>query len=307
MKKEISKPLISVVMCTYNTEKYISEAIDSILNQTYRNFEFIIWDDGSTDGTRAIVESFGDSRIRYYYHENTGLGMALRLACEKVTGKYIARMDSDDISLPDRFEKEIAYLESHTEAVLVSSAVEYINEDGKVAGRSFPYTNDTVIKSALLRPSSFIVHPMVMLRREAYQKAGGYIPIRKSQDVLFWSRLIKYGEFYNIPMPLGKYRILNTSLDHTINPYSAVISSLLLKMVKDEVVKDSDVDVYNRLYQYSKKFTTNTTECVAQKKRKTAEDISFESLRLILGDRISERIVCGIKNLLYILVCRNIL
>ena len=105
------KPLVSVVLCTYNTEKYIAEAIESILAQTYTNFEFIVWDDGSTDNTRRVVESFNDNLIHYYYHENTGLGMALKLACEKAHGKYIARMDSDDISLPARLEKEVNYME----------------------------------------------------------------------------------------------------------------------------------------------------------------------------------------------------
>lgn len=299
MNKNTTKPLVSVVMCTYNTEKYIAEAIASILAQTFSNFEFIIWDDGSTDDTRVIVESFKDDRIKYFYHENTGLGMALRLACEKATGKYIARMDSDDISLPDRFEKEIAYLESHQGVILVSTAVKYINEEGVEIGRSFPFTNDRVIKSALLMPSSFIVHPMVMMRRDAYLKAGGYLSIKKSQDVLFWSRLAKFGSFYNFATPMGKYRILNTSLDHVYNPYSKVISSLLLKMVKDETVKETDIDVFNQLYQYSRKFTEKAVPNSKCESGKTLEEKLFDLLRTIMGEGMAERMVCGFKTLCY--------
>lgn len=299
MQSDKDKPLVSVVLCTYNTEKYIAEALESVLAQTYTNFEFIIWDDGSTDGTKSIVDSFKDKRIKYFFHENTGLGMALRLACEKASGKYIARMDSDDVCLPERFEKEIAYLELHQDVVLVSSAVKYINEDGVVMGRSFPYTNDKVIKSALLIPSSFIVHPMAMIRKDAYERAGGYLPIKKSQDVLFWSRLAKEGKFHNISTPLGKYRILNTSLDHAFNPYSNVISSLLLKMVKDDTVKESDIEVYNQLYQYSRKFTAKAVSAAGIEIGKTSEEKVFDLLRTIMGASMAEEMVSGFKDFLY--------
>ena len=83
---QASHSLVSVVMCAYNAEKYIGETIRSVLNQTYRKFEFIIWNDGSTDSTESIVKSFKDDRIRYFYHANTGLGMALNLACKEVRG-----------------------------------------------------------------------------------------------------------------------------------------------------------------------------------------------------------------------------
>lgn len=293
------QPLVSVVLCTYNTEKYIADSINSILNQTYTNFEFIIWDDGSTDRTRTIVESFKDDRIRYFYHENVGLGMALRMACEQASGKYIARMDADDECFPNRFEKEIEFLEMHPDFVLVSSAVKYVNENGVYIGRSFPYTNDKVIKSALLRPTSFIVHPMVMMRRDAYQNSGGYLPIRKSEDVLFWSRLGKQGKFYNIPTPLGKYRMLDNSLDHTFNSYARVLSSFLLKMVKDEIVKETDIEQYNNLYQYSKLFTEKGSLCSGGRKNKTAEEIVFNLLRITIGNRMAERMICMSKNIWY--------
>ena len=85
---------VSVVLCTFNDERTIKEAIESILCQSYNNFEFIIWNDGSTDGTEEIIKSYKDNRIRYFFHENTGLGEALRLACAEAKGKYIARMDN---------------------------------------------------------------------------------------------------------------------------------------------------------------------------------------------------------------------
>lgn len=291
-------PLISVIMCTYNTEEYIAEAIESVLAQSYTDFEFIIWDDGSTDGTRCVVDSFKDERIRYFYHENTGLGMALKLACAEARGKYIARMDSDDICLPERFAKEVAFLESHEDHVLVSSAIYNIDDESNVTGRVFVCTDDRVLKGILFKPDNMIVHPMVMMRRDAYEKAGGYLPIRKSQDLLFWSRMAKWGKFSNITSPLGKYRILPSSLDHTINPYSPVVKSLLLKMIMDQEVLDSDIELYNNLYLYSKQFKQQ----VKTKKynaEKSPDERLFDILRILIGEHRSEKCISKIKNLYY--------
>lgn len=291
-------PKVSVVMCTYNTKQYIAEAIESVLAQTFRDFEFIIWDDGSTDGTKAIVDSYKDERIRYFYHENTGLGMALKLACAEAKGKYIARMDSDDVSLPERFAKEVEFLEQHKDYVLVSSAVYNIDEHGTVLGRSFPCPDDRVLKGLLAKASNMISHPMSMMRRDAYEKAGGYIPIRKSQDTLFWSRLAKHGKFYNISQPLGKYRLLETSLDHVVNPYSQIIKSFLRKMILDKDVLDSDVDEYNKLYHYSKQFILKEKRGPVLYK-KSPEEVVYNVISIVLGFRFAERMIIGFKICFY--------
>ena len=293
-----NNPLISVVMCTYNTGKYIEEAIESVLAQTLTDFEYIIWDDGSTDNTREIVESFKDVRLRYFYHENTGLGMALRLACAEARGKYIARMDSDDICFPERFIKEVDYLEKHPECVLVSSAVYDIDADGNILGRGFPCSNDKVLKGVLRFSSNMISHPMTMMRKEAYEKAGGYIPIRKSQDTLFWSRMAKQGSFYNISTPLGKYRMLSSSLDHAYNPYTPVIRSFLRKMICDEIVLDTDVEAFNMLYQYSKKYI-NKDENSRVEYKKTIEERVFLIICPLLGEQLAEKTIVSLKNLYY--------
>ena len=290
-------PLISVVMCTYNTEKYIAKAIESVLTQTFRDFEFIIWDDGSIDKTKEIVETFKDERIRYIYHENTGLGMALKLACAEAKGKYIARMDSDDICLPDRFSTELDFLEKHPEYVLVSSAVYYIDEEGKNIGRSFMCTDDNILKN-ILPISNMIVHPMVMMRRDAYEKSGGYVPISKSQDRVFWSRLAKQGLFYNIISPLGHYRLLQDSLSHYYNPYNKMLYEFRRKMILDDTVLESDVKWYNDLYRYSKPYTQKT-EGVVVKRKKTYEERLYSILRPMIGQSMSEKIIVFLKNKYY--------
>ena len=112
-------------MPAYNAEKYINEAIDSILAQTFTDFEFIIIDDGSTDSTCAIVESYSDSRIRFFKNEhNLGVAATLNRGLDLARGEYIARMDADDISLPTRFEKQAAYMDSHPDVVVCGTGVE---------------------------------------------------------------------------------------------------------------------------------------------------------------------------------------
>lgn len=295
----MNPPSVSVVMCCYNAQRYVKETVDSILCQTFSDFEFIIWNDGSTDDTEAVVLSYDDPRIRYFRHENTGLGMALRLACAEARGEYIARMDADDVCLPERLAKEVDFLEKHPDHVLVSSAVYYIDADGKTVGRSFPCSDDRVLKRALRIPSSMISHPMAMMRRDAYQRSGGYVPVRKSQDILFWSRLSRQGKFSNISEPLGKYRLLMSSLGRAQNPrYIPIIAAFMKKMVMDEVVVDADVRAYNLLYQYSKLYAEPSKR---EKPReleawKTAECRMFGVLRRVVGDRRAECLIVVLKN-----------
>ncbi len=302
MEKKNHVPLVSVVLCTYNGERYIGETIASVLGQTFTDFEFIIWNDGSTDGTEEIIKGYSDERIRLFSDMNRGLGMALRLACAEAKGKYIARIDADDVCLPERFAREVAFLERHEEYVLVSSAVYYIDADGKGVGRSFPCSDDWVLRRVILKSSGMIAHPMVMMRRDAYLRAGGYLSIRKSQDLLFWSRLARQGKFYNISEPLGRYRLLETSLCHALNPqYLPIISAFLRKMVLDEVVVDADVRAYNLLYQYSKRYVQQSEPAKPKELEawKNAECRLFSVLRRMMGDRRAERLIVALKNFYY--------
>ena len=129
LKKNIK---ISVVMAVYNGEKYLRSAIDSILSQTYIDFEFIIIDDCSTDNTANILESYTDSRIQIIRNEkNLRLPASLNKGLKIAKGKYIARMDADDIAMPDRFEKQVKYLEAHQEVAVIGGSFQVFNEFGK--------------------------------------------------------------------------------------------------------------------------------------------------------------------------------
>ena len=279
-------PKISVVMSCYNSDSTIAASIESILNQTYSDFEFIIWNDGSTDHSEEIIKSYNDSRIRYFYHENTGLGMALRLACEYAKGEYIARMDSDDISFEKRFEKEVSFLDSHPDAVLVSSGVRYINDDGDLLNTSFPYTDYRVIKRKLLMGVSLISHPSSMFRREAYIAAGGYHALKKSQDCLLFARMMKYGKLVNLEEPLLYYRISENSISTQTdgNAYTPVITSLRCKMIHDENVCDEDIEIYNHLVNLARRSNHNNISSTnAMRQRRHGYEKLYKSICPIFG------------------------
>lgn len=208
-------PLVSVIMPSYNSKKYIKKAIDSVLEQTYSNFELIIVDGNSTDGTLDILDEYKkqDRRIKVIQDEGRGIGAALQLGCQIASGKFIARMDSDDIAINTRFEKQLKIFHSTPNLILVASPVIYINEDDSIVGYSFPYTNKRIIQEKVY----LIAHPTVMMKKDAYVKAGGYQPLLRAEDYFLWNRMRLMGEFYIFKEPLIKYRLLQDSLSHTLD------------------------------------------------------------------------------------------
>lgn len=286
------KPLVSVILCTYNDERYIAETIKSVLYQTFKNFEFIIWNDGSTDGTQSIIKSFKDDRIRYFFHENTGLGVALGLACKEAKGKYIARIDGDDICLPYRLEKEVDFLEKQADYVLVSSSVYYINEEGTIIGRSFPWTWHKCQKKQFS-----IVHPAAMYRRDAYNSTYGYLNLRACEDRLLWSSLIKKGKFWVIEEPLIKYRLLSTSLSHAYDMqsiYARMLEMMRIKICDGTCPIESDIELHNLLYDYAKNSRLSLSVYTY---KQSLEEKLYRLMSKLLGEKISTKIVCTLKNI----------
>jgi hypothetical protein len=207
----VTIPTVSVVMSVLNGERYLSEAVESILNQTFRDFEFIIINDGSTDRTATILESFrmSDPRVRVYHQENRGVGESLNRGCGLAQGKYIARMDADDIAIRDRLMRQVEFMECHAEIDVVGGAVEFIDAMGKsLATTRYPETVHE-IKATLSRFSckSPIVHPTVLLRREVFVSLGGYRPAFSAEDYDLWLRIAERGQLANLGEVVLKYRI----------------------------------------------------------------------------------------------------
>lgn len=292
---------ISVVMCCYNAEAHIRESIDSVLRQSFKDFEFIIWDDGSTDGTGEIIQSYKDTRIHYYYHENTGLGQALRLSCEKTSAPFIARMDADDICEPTRLEEEYNFLQSHPDTVLVSSAVNYIDEDGTLLRRSLPYTDSRVIKKLLLTTGqSVVVHPSTMFRKDAYVRAGGYMPLRKAQDIALFSRMCKLGKFYTFKKPLLNYRLAVDSITTQTqdSSYFPIINAYLRKFSSDDEILLEDVERYNEIVMLSKREIQkkDIKKLNSSRFTKSVDVRLYNILKSILGENIASWMIITMRN-----------
>jgi glycosyltransferase involved in cell wall biosynthesis len=196
----VKEPKVSVIMAAYNAERYIREAIHSILSQTFGNFEFLIVNDGSTDATKEILEQYDDPRIRVMHQSNQGCASARDRAIAQASGEYIAIMDADDISLPNRLEKTVAYLDEHPEVVLVGSAC-IIRSDETGSETTFePPTEDYALRKCFLRYAPF-VDPANLIRKGAFHKAGGY-KVDHGFDYELYSRLAKLGKLAGIQEPL---------------------------------------------------------------------------------------------------------
>ncbi len=201
-------PLVSIVMSVYNGEKYLEEAIKSILSQSFGDFEFIIINDGSADGTGAILVRYQrlDDRIRVFNQENQGLIASLNRGCRLAKGKYIARMDADDISLPSRFAKQVDFLEQHPEVGILGTQMEVINEADRTIDIYEVPCSHSMIAWTLLFGRSF-AHPSVMIRRSVIRKAGGYDPsFLHTEDYELWTRLVEFTRFANLSDSLFRYR-----------------------------------------------------------------------------------------------------
>jgi len=199
-------PKISVVMSVYNDEKYLREAIESILNQTFTDFEFIVVDDGSSDGSADIIKSYKDPRIRFFKHENHGLVYSLNRGIREGSGEYIARMDADDISLPQRLEKQVGFLEKHTDIGIVGTWAIKITEEGEDIYIAQMPQSDLEARELLAKSSPFF-HGSVMFRRALFDSCGPYPEAMKEwEDWILWHQFAAKTKLANIGEALYKHR-----------------------------------------------------------------------------------------------------
>jgi len=206
-------PKVSVVMSVYNDESYVAEAVNSILDQTFSDFEFIIINDGSTDKTPQIIRSFDDPRIRVIDQPNSGLTVSLNRGIRLAKGEYIARMDADDLSEPERLEKQVEALDRNPGIAVVGCWYKVIDENGSLLGyKRLP--DDVNQLAKLLKRDNPICHGSVMMRKEAIQAVGLYNEnLRYAQDYELWLRMLYQGYgFYVIPDFLYSYRISPNSV-----------------------------------------------------------------------------------------------
>ncbi len=204
---EKNHPLVSIVIPVHNGEKYIKESIDSCLSQTYENIETIVVDDKSEDRTLEILKEYGNKITVIPVEKQNGLGNVINIGIRASKGKYIARMDADDIMYPTRIGKQVEYLESNPRCVAVGGQIDIINEDSNITGhREYAIEEKDIKKNRFLFQP--FAHPAVTLRKSTVEEIGLYPEdMWKVEDVKFFLILSTKGEFHNLKDSVLKYRM----------------------------------------------------------------------------------------------------
>lgn len=238
---------ISIIMSTYNDEKTIRDCIDSVLNQTYSNFEFIIINDCSTDNTLEIIESFKDNRIKIISNrKNMGLTSNLIGALKISNGKYIARMDADDICTKKRLEMQINYLNEKQNVDILGTNAIIINDEGKEIGvTNKPLKHDDIVNGLIIENQ--LIHPSVMMRKEIFEKINYDLAFKTCQDYKLWVDAVNICTFANLADNCIFYRISKKGISKTqrknIEERAKVLSDIHTELLKKKKLKLSNQNV----------------------------------------------------------------
>ena len=212
------QPTVSVIMAVYNGQAYLAEAMDSVLAQTFRDFEFVIIDDGSTDESAAMLRDYAakDSRIRLIQRENRGQTPSLNQGIDLAQCELLARMDADDICLPQRLARQVEFMQQHPQVVLLGGAYAMIDGAARLLTTIEPPPDNATLQEHALSGRTPICHPLAMMRKSAVLKAGRYDPqFQVAQDLDLWLKLGEIGELACVPELLVKYRQHAQSLSET--------------------------------------------------------------------------------------------
>ena len=224
----INSPEVTVLLSCYNGERWLAEAIDSVLNQTFEGFEFIVVDDGSTDNSLAIINNYAvqDSRIIVIAKNNTGLADSLNAGIKKARGKWIARLDADDICLPMRLELQLATAKAKPDVIYIGTGLFLMDEVGNVSKSfSYPRRHAALLKS-LTHIGMFPAHSSAFYRADIVLEIGGYRPrIKRAQDWDLWLRLSEKGALTSIPETLIKLRLHSGQISHEESGRRQIIDS----------------------------------------------------------------------------------
>jgi len=233
--------------------KYLIESIDSVLFQTFGGFEFIIIDDGSSDSSYQIINSYKDSRIRILKNEqNLGISISLNKGIKASQGKYIARMDSDDICMSDRLEKQLFFLEENPEIDVVGSFLEIIDETGNHTGEIYIFPSNAMLVKWITLFGPCLPHPAIMARKDFFIESGGYCSKWDSvEDYELWQRNNIHSRYSNLQEPLLKYRIFKNKISEKKyvlrNNLSCKIFNNGMLLIINRTLKISDVEIIQLL------------------------------------------------------------
>lgn len=256
-----TQPLVSVLMPVYNGEKYLKEAIDSVLAQTYKKFELIIINDGSVDNTEDIILSFSDTRIRYIKNEtNLKLIETLNKGIQLSNGKYIARIDADDVCMRNRLKIQVSFLEKNINYALCGSWAYIINSDSKITGRIKRIDDNGLLKASLLFTCPFL-HPSILIRTEIIKHYLYDKTALHCEDYELWLRIGNSSyQMANIPKYLIKYRWHNQNISVENEEFQYEQKRKIIKPYLEDYLhqpismRDMDYHFYSfQLYKFNDK------------------------------------------------------
>ena len=280
-------PQVSVVMSVFNGEDELARTVESILNQSFSDFEFIIVDDGSTDGTNVLLQELADrdSRIVVVRQGNKGLTRALINGCARARGELIARQDVGDRSLTNRIEKQVAYLEEHPEVVAVGTGCKRVGPNGEFLGETLRDSSPEEITRQLIEEGAGLSHAVSMFRREVYQRVGGYRPeFAFAQDSDLWYRLSQVGMLAEIPEVLFEWSIDTDGISASKRLIQNELSELARASYRQRVCGGDDTDIIKRAALLSGNARTKSSEATRRASRASAEFFIGSQL-FLLGDR----------------------
>ncbi|MEI8234922.1 MAG: glycosyltransferase [Verrucomicrobiota bacterium] len=231
-------PTISVVMPVYNAASYLARAVESILTQTFPDFELLAVDDGSTDRSLSILQHYAqlDSRIVLISRPNTGIVGALNDGLAAAHGAYVARMDGDDVASPGRFEQQLAFLEDEPDCVALGTAILFTDPEGRPLKPYRPPTHHDAIEAELAQGNGgALIHPSVLFRREALLACGGYRPqYNFIEDLDLYVRLLRVGRLANLPEILLAYRQHPGSVNHVVGDRSRQVAEIIAPLRREK-------------------------------------------------------------------------
>ena len=231
----------------FNGEEFLCECVESVLGQTFSDFEFIIINDGSTDNSGQLLRGFSDARLRLVERPNRGLAVSLNEGIRIARGTYIARIDADDICLPNRFEVEIAFLKANPRCVAVGSPAIVIDRDGNTLYESPVHESWERIKSCL--PQVPFFHSSVMFSRKVALECGGYPETVQQffEDQVLWNRMAGFGDLRNVSLPLIKYRLVPSSITNYDTKTVRVLSTIARRTIASNSISKEDLSLLGEL------------------------------------------------------------
>jgi glycosyltransferase involved in cell wall biosynthesis len=260
---------ITVLMPAFNAAKYIAEAIESVLSQSFSAFELLVIDDGSTDDTARIVSQFDDPRVVYIRQPNGGIALALNSGLKLARADYIARFDADDICYPRRLEMQYEYMMKHPDCIVVGSGAEYVDTAGNFIFYSRPAAcTDREIRQLPYSICPFI-HSSVLYKKETVLAAGGYnIHALSYEDHFLWLRISQQGEFINLEAPLIKVRLSPESLTIDERWRTRDFISVKYRSLRTGIIQERDGVLLREILkdQDNKKIKTGSYHALLAKK-----------------------------------------